>query len=200
MVERPPWLLHLCESQPTQPRNKDNVPEACEEKRRVTHGCTAVVVEPLLDMSRYGTWLKLIRVTAYVLRAVKLFKTRLKSEETKLSAKEKKQAELKCCMWIQEEVYKEDYEQLKAGRTLPSSSRLPKLDPYYDEEDKMIRLGGRLQFAGLPEENKHQITLLHGHSAVVKVDTRCAQTDAACRSRKCTLSLTREDFAYPRKT
>ena len=48
-------------------------------------------------------------------RAVKLFKTRLKSEETELSAEEMKQAELKCCMWIQGEVYKEDYEQLKAG-------------------------------------------------------------------------------------
>ena len=88
----------------------------------------------LLDMSRYGTWMKLIRVTAYVLRAVKLFKTRLKSEETELSAEEMKQAELNCCMWIQEEVYKGDHEQLKAGRTLPSSSRLLKIDPYYDEE------------------------------------------------------------------
>jgi len=54
-----------------------------------------------------------------------------------------KQAELKCCMWIQEEAYKEDNEQLKAGRTLHSSSRLLKLDPYYDEEDKVIRVGGR---------------------------------------------------------
>ena len=52
---------------------------------------------------------KLIRVTVYVLRTAKLFKTRLKSEETELSAEEMKQAELKCCMFIQEEVYKEDY-------------------------------------------------------------------------------------------
>ena len=49
--------------------------------------------------------MKLIRVTAYVLRAVKLFKTRLKSEESELSAEEMKKAELKCCRWIQEEVY-----------------------------------------------------------------------------------------------
>ena len=87
--------------------------------------------------------MKLIRVTAYVLRAVKLFKTRLKSEETELSAKEMKQAELKCYMWIQEEVYKEHYEQLKAGRILPSSNYLLKLYPYYDKEDKVIRVGGR---------------------------------------------------------
>ena len=67
-------------------------------------------------MSRYGTWMNLIRVTAYVLRAVKLLKTRLKSEETELSAEKMKQAALKCCMWIQEEVYKEDYEQSVESR------------------------------------------------------------------------------------
>ena len=83
----PPWLLHPCASQPTQPQNEDTLPESCEEERRVTHGCTAVVVEPSLDMSRYGTWMKLIKVTAYVLRAVKSFKTRLKSKETELSGR-----------------------------------------------------------------------------------------------------------------
>ena len=93
---------------------------------------------------------------------------KLRSEETELSAEEMKQAELKCCMWIQEEVYKEDYEQLKAGKTLPNSSRLLKLHPYYDKEDKVIRVGGRLQFAEPPEENKHQIILPHGHPAVLR--------------------------------
>ena len=144
--------------------------------------------------------MNLIRVTAYVLRAVKLLKPRLKSEETELSAEKMKQAALKCCMWIQEEVYKEDYEQLKAGRTLPSSSRLLKLDPYYYKEDKVIRVGARLQFADLHEENRHQIILLHGHPAVAKVDRRCTLTDDACRSRNYTISLTTEDLAYPRTT
>ena len=49
--------------------------EIREEERKIAHGCTAVVREPLIDMSRYGTWLKLIRVTAYVLRAVCLLYT-----------------------------------------------------------------------------------------------------------------------------
>ena len=33
----------------------------------------------------------------------------------------------------------------------------------------MIRVGGRLQFADLPEENKHQIILPHGHPAVARL-------------------------------
>ena len=74
----------------------------------------------------------------------KVFQDDIEFSRAELSAEEMKQAESKCCMWIQEEVYKEDYEQLKAGKTLPNSSRLLKLDPYYDEEDKVIRVGGRL--------------------------------------------------------
>ena len=70
--------------------------EILEEERKIAHGCTAVVREPLIDMSRYGTWLKLIRVTAYVLRAVKLFNTKCKSPESELSVEEVKKAEIKC--------------------------------------------------------------------------------------------------------
>jgi len=139
------------------------------KKRRVTCVCTAVAVKPFIDMSRYGTWMKLIRVTAYVLKAVKLFKPKCKSQVTELSAEEMQQAELKCCMWVQQDAYKEDYEQLKAGEALPKSSCLLKLDPYYDKTNQVIRVGGRLQFADIPEETKHQIILPHGHTEVAKM-------------------------------
>jgi len=95
----------------------------------VTRVCTAVAVKPFIDMSRYGTWMKLIRVTAYTLKAVKLFKATCNSQVTELSAGEIQQTELKCCMWVQQDAYKEDYKQLKAGEALPKSSRLLKLDP-----------------------------------------------------------------------
>ena len=104
--------------------------EILEEERKIAHGCTAVFTEPLIDMSCYGTWLKLIRVTAYVLRAVKLFNTKCKSPESELSVEEVKKAEIKCYKWVQGEVYKEDYQFLKSRQTLPKNSRLLKLDPY----------------------------------------------------------------------
>ena len=106
---------------PVQPQGGTVPSEVWEEERKIAHGCTAVVREPLIDMSCYGTWLKLIRVTAYVLRAVKLFKTKCKSSESELSAEEVKKAEIKCCKWVQEEVYKEDYQLLKSGQTLPGT-------------------------------------------------------------------------------
>ena len=90
-----------CEPLPAEAENEAVPAEACEEKR-TTHVCTTVVARPLIDMSRYGTLLKLIRATAYVLRAEKLFKTKSRSCETELSADEVRQAEIKCCMWVQE--------------------------------------------------------------------------------------------------
>ena len=157
------------EYQPVQQRSEDIPPETCEEERIVTPVCTAVTVKPVIYMSRYSPWMKLIRVTAYVLKAVELFKAKCKSQITEQSAEEMQQAELKCCMWVQQDAYKEDYEQLKAGEALPKSSRLLKLDPYYDRTDEVIRVGGRLQFADIPEETKHQIILQHGHSEVAKM-------------------------------
>ena len=41
----------------------------------------------------------------------------------------------------------------KQNAKLPSSSRLKQLDPYYDENDGLIKVGGRLQGAVLPEES-----------------------------------------------
>ncbi|XP_078371406.1 uncharacterized protein LOC144655058 [Oculina patagonica] len=165
----PQWLSLPLEYQPIQHQSEDSPPKACEEEKRVTHAFTSVTVKPLIDMSRYGTWMKLIRVTAYVLRAVKVLKAKCKSPVTELSAEEMQQAELKCCMWIQQDVYKEDHEQLKAGEALPKSSRLLKLDPYYDRADQVVRVGGRLHFADIPEETKHQVILPHGHSEVAKM-------------------------------
>ena len=165
----PQWLSLPLEYQPAQQRSEDIPPEACEEERRVIRACTAVAVKPFIDMSRYGTWMKLIRVIAYALKAVRLFKAKSKSQVTELSAEDMQQAELKCCMWVQQDAYKEDYEQLKAGEALPKSSRLLKLDPYYDKTDQVIRVGGRLQFADIPEETKHQIILPHGHTEVARM-------------------------------
>ena len=70
----PRWLSLPLECQPAQQRS-DIPPKAREEERKVTHVCASITLKPLIDMSRYGTWMKLIRVTVYVLRAVKLFKT-----------------------------------------------------------------------------------------------------------------------------
>lgn len=59
--------------------------------------------------------MKLIRVTAYVLRAVKLFRRDVVGEVQR--------AELKCCLWIQEDLYK-DYKKLKAEDSMRNNGHL----------------------------------------------------------------------------
>ena len=90
-------------------------------------------------------------------------------QPSELSAEEMQQAELKCRMWVQQDAYKEDYRKLKAREALAKSSRLLKLDPYFDRTDQVIRVGGRLQFSDIPEETKHQIILPHGHTEIAKM-------------------------------
>ncbi len=74
----PQWLSLPLDYQPIQHRSEDSPPKACEEERRVAHACTSVTIKPLIDISPYETWMKLIRVTAYVLRSVKVFQPKCK--------------------------------------------------------------------------------------------------------------------------
>ena len=163
----PSWLSLPVQLHPT--HLNPQVSEECEIERRATHSCATLVSRPLLDMSRYGTWIKLKRVAAYVLKAAKLLKTRSRSSETEPTVEELKEAELQCCRWAQQEVYREEYAQLKENRTLPNNSHILKLDPYYDSNDQLIKVGGRLQFAKIAEEVKHSIVLPHGHQVVEKL-------------------------------
>ena len=41
----------------------------------------------------------------------------------------------------------------------------------FDDKDKLIRVGGRVQFSELPEETKHQIILPAKHTVVDKIIT-----------------------------
>ncbi len=64
---------------------------------------------------------------------------------------------------IQKASFTEEWIQLQKKDGLPSKSPLRKLNPYFDEKDKLLRVGGRLQFSELPEEMKHQIILPAKH-------------------------------------
>jgi len=70
---------------------------------------------------------------------------------------------------IQREVYRIEYVQLEAGQPLPKTSTILKLDPYFDKEDRVLRIGGRLQYSNLPEATKHPNILPHGHPVVEKI-------------------------------
>jgi hypothetical protein len=61
---------------------------------------------------------------------------------------------------VQIECFPEETTSLKNGKTVSSNSRLIQLDPEYDEQTDLIRVGGRLRRAdGLSDSTKHPIVL-----------------------------------------
>ena len=62
-----------------------------------------------------------------------------------------------------------------------------------------IRAGGRLQFADLLEQTKHQLILPHGHPEVAN-GTRPTQGHVTCGPRKHIVNLKTENLADPRET
>ena len=57
---------------------------------------------------------------------------------------------------------------LRAGKEVKKTSPILKLTPIYDEESKLMKMGGRIEFANLSEEEKHPI-ILPSKSYVVKL-------------------------------
>ncbi|XP_033114100.1 uncharacterized protein LOC117114530 [Anneissia japonica] len=66
---------------------------------------------------------------------------------------------------VQIECFRDEVTTLKAGKPLPTSSRLTQLDPFYNTTTGLISVGGRLREAELlPEQTKHAIILDPKHS------------------------------------
>ena len=167
----PKWLASSC--WPTEGQRIEESSEFVEKERKpkqiTTRTCAVITKEPVIDPCRYEKWSTLIRVTAYVLQWVQVQKSRVSSESRELSAEELQNAKLNWYRQIQRETYRVEYAQLETGQPLPKTSGILKLDPYFDKKDRVLRVGGRLQYSDLPEQTKHPIILPHGHPVVEKI-------------------------------
>ena len=189
----PSWLTLSC--LPDQRQLPSELTESVEKERKhkETKTCAAIAIEPVIDPSRYEKWLTLIRVTAYVLRCVAVFKSGTSSGSKELSVEELRNAKLSWYRQIQRDVYQAEYEQLKANHPLPNTSAILKLDPYYDKKDQLLRVRGRLQYSDLPEGTKHPIILPHGHPVVEKI-IRSVHNELLHAGSESTLSVLRQEI------
>jgi len=191
----PKWLASNC--WPTERQGNEESSEFVERERKpkqvTMHTCAGLAKEPIIDACRYDKWLTLIRVTAYVLRWVQVFKSGESSESRELSAEELKNAKLNWYRQVQREVYRIEYAQLEAGQPLPKTSTTLKLDPYFDKEDRLLRVGGRQQYSNLPEVTKHPIILPHGHPVVEKI-IQCVHNELLHAGPENTLSVLQQNI------
>ena len=158
----PDWL-HASTSSEEEPQ-PSNMPEEClaEMKANPTqpvHSLMAAEQIPTLgkviDCGKHGTIAQLLRVTAYVLKAVKIFKKTLPVQprnHTALTPEELADSEK---LWI-----------IDAQRKLAQEEKFPTWKNQFDlflDNKGLWRCGGRLSNATLPYSTKHPVLLPRKH-------------------------------------
>ena len=153
----PKWLH---EPQPRAEVDSGSAASQCEEVERerkatpttvMAVGCTShSSIEKVIDVNRFSSLSKLLRVTAYVLKVTDLLKRR--SKTTHLSAKDLHRAHT---LWM-----------VNAQQDLSKDKKYPgwcKEFGLFTDESGILRCGGRLQNAGLSHDQTHPVLLNANH-------------------------------------
>lgn len=117
-----------------------------------------------MDLSRYSSFSKVCRITAYVRRFIQNCRSKPKGQARTgpLEVQEVKEAKL---MWIksaQREAFSHEISNIEAGRPLGAKSRLITLTPFLDESH-ILRVGGRIGGAPVPYDVKHPVFIPQDH-------------------------------------
>lgn len=156
----PPWVSE----EPVHWPCSDNTftgPELLHEVR--TSDTQILVVEslqPLIDVTRFSSYWRLLRVTARVLR-VRNMLCHKSNTNGELKAEEITAARNYLIKATQAQCFPAELNALKNNTPLPDGSKIKSLNPFLDEG--FIRVGGRLHFSALTMEERHPIILDGDH-------------------------------------
>lgn len=128
---------------------------------------TAVVTEPLTRFEDYSSFNKLRRTFAFVLRFIHNSRHPKSKRVGTLSADELRESFHPLCAMAQAQSFPFEYELLTKGKPLSYRSKILSLSPFLSE-NKLIRVGGRLDAADCSYEKKHPI-LLHSSHQLTKL-------------------------------
>ncbi|XP_055600806.1 uncharacterized protein LOC129749761 [Uranotaenia lowii] len=166
--EGPAWLALERENWPERPDN--HLAEMGEEEKRRTTvtALTTNITEHESDFNRwffslYSDYTKMVRCTAYLLRFMKLLRSKRQVKfQPFLQAAEMDEAERALAMCVQKECFAEELKALSKGDFVSRQSKLrwfnPKVFP-----DGLLRIGGRLSNSTESEAAKHPIVLPARH-------------------------------------
>lgn len=197
----PSWLTKPSHQWPS---NISSLPNTTQEERRSKQVHTTVIAEPWDLSSRYSSWTKLLRCTAYILRFVERirhppkFVTSIKPSPITiplLSPAEITAAEIFWYRSIQTDLFPSEIASLKKATSLPKASPLFSLSPYTDDQ-RLLRVRGRLRHANIDENVRHPI-IFKDHP-LVRVIIRDTHIRALHAGSQLTLSLLREKYWFLR--
>ncbi|XP_051166513.1 uncharacterized protein LOC127284859 [Leptopilina boulardi] len=136
----PPWLSN---SSGNWPQRDSNILNTEQEKRMTSHNVTQDKEDWHLKLiKKMSSWARLLRVTAYVLRAINVFKTKVKPK-VPMTAIEIREASIFWVRYVQATAFSRETDAIKSNNLLPRDSPLKRLNPFIDDNG-IVRLGGRL--------------------------------------------------------
>lgn len=178
----PSWLSESAESYPKHENIKTPPEKLLERRSTVCLTQTSVkrqgpialkLAGKLIDHMKISKFNVLVKRTAYIARY--LFNLMQKEEDRKygprcapLDAEDLVQAEQYWLQRIQDESFTNEVISLQKDQRISKESKLWKLSPYYDKEDGLVKMRGRVQYSDLTEVEKHPIILPY-NSYLVKL-------------------------------
>jgi hypothetical protein len=140
-------------------------------------------------LTKFSSFSKTIRVTAYVLRFIHNSQKTNNKNTGQLANDEIKRAHDFIIKMTQLEAFNKDIHHLTNHKTLPKTSKLKTLQPFLDKNGS-LRVTGRLKHASLAYEQKHHhVTKLIIQSYHIShLHAGCQATMTATRQRYWTLS------------
>ena len=118
----------------------------------------------VIDVERFGCFQKSIAVMAWVLRFIKNCRSPKQRSTGELSFEELRNSKLILFRSVQNSVYASEIATLRSGDLISKKSHLYKLSPFLDN-DGLLRVRTRLDFADLEYEEKYPIIIPKGQLA-----------------------------------
>ena len=149
----------------------DNDPEIKTEIKEDALVMEVGVLEKL--ETSISSWIKLVRVVAWIIKMKKMLLIRIKKERSNIVGNEHQQGRLivssldeakkNIIRWHQQQAFPEEIKQLKntyiqKEKQLKKKSGIYNLDPYLDKEG-LLRVGGRLKKSNLHFSDVHPILI-----------------------------------------
>lgn len=136
--------------------------------------CFVRTVNPILDLARYSNLLRILRITAWILRFIRNCRNVANRISTSISAEEIKDAELYWIRVVQQDSYGEELERLLNQAPLDCRSSIRMLSPFLDSTG-LMRVRSRLEFSQEEQEVKHPLLLPPSHAFTELVIRDCHQ-------------------------
>lgn len=133
--------------------------EFIQEERIVTFNIMETEEKFIYILERFSSLERLVRVIA---RCRRFKDIREKTYPTYITALELEQSSNTCILINQKEDFAKEIQCLRENRPLSKISKLRSLNPLLDQNG-ILRVGGRLRNANIPENAKHQIILPNSH-------------------------------------